>query len=151
MVDEVPSDELRQRWWVRLRRSLGVPDLLSDGNARLLIARRLLHEHPMESVQPGQDIRIAEALIDSFIEVGAKGEMDSELLDDEEAGWLADGLNPRSAVCSPPLSRHDISSGPTADAGMAMVDDMILAIQRSVVDLPFEGRAGVYFIAATPR
>jgi len=39
MVDKEPDEELRQRWWLRMRRCYGVPDLVKDGHARTAVVR----------------------------------------------------------------------------------------------------------------
>ena len=41
MVDKEPDEELRQRWWLRMRRCYGVPDLVKDGHARTAVVRTI--------------------------------------------------------------------------------------------------------------
>jgi hypothetical protein len=145
MAAEEPNDERRARWWFRLRRAFGIPDLVTDANAREVIAHRLAAKHPMNTLQLGEDVEIAKELVDSFLDVCSRGSADVALVAKDETTWVKNEPDPRLAVSRDVFGAHKIQSQPSIDAVMGMVDHLFGVVEKSVEHRPFEDATGRYF------
>jgi len=145
MAAEEPNDERRARWWVRLRRAFGIPDLMTDANSREVIAHRLAAKHPMTTLQSGDGVGIARELVDSFLALCSRGSADVALVAKDETEWVKNEPNPRDAVADVVYGTHGIRTKSAIDAVEGMVDRLFSAVEKSVEHRPFEDATGRYF------
>jgi hypothetical protein len=145
MAAEEPNDERRARWWIRLRRAFEIPDLVTDANAREVIAHRLAAKHPMNTPQLGEDVEIAKELVDLFLVVCSRGSADVALVAKDETAWVRNEPDPRRAVSGDVLAAHRIESTRSIDAINGMVDRLFGVIEKSVEHRPFGDATGRYF------
>jgi hypothetical protein len=78
------------RWWRLVRRSLGIPDVMTDRSARAAIVGQLAQEFEGGELPDIEAARVAaEALLDGVLELGAAGKLDDCFVDD---GAMRHGL-----------------------------------------------------------
>ncbi len=70
-------DEERRCWWTILRRSYGIPDLVTDRHAGIAIVEHLASEHPTGLL----DYRpLFRSVIEAVLTLGSRGELDDYLV-----------------------------------------------------------------------
>jgi hypothetical protein len=140
------ADEERQCWWVRLRRSLGIPDLMSDYHARTVIVRRLMKEYPTELVADS-DVVVGE-MVDNFVDLAAMGAFDAWLLvDDDERRWLLQDkdVDPIFEVYKEPTMTLGTLTPDTITALRSVVLRMTDAVRDHTQRAPLEASSSAYF------
>jgi hypothetical protein len=107
MPEDTPAmtDPYQQRWWTRLRRAFGVPDLVRDDAARMVIA------HDVAQQSQSDDFArypVAKALVEALLTLGQEGELDVLLFDEDRQAPFD---NPHTLSIDERIKRMAIDSG----------------------------------------
>jgi hypothetical protein len=134
---EIGEQKQRDRWLLLLRRSLGLPDIMTERAARTAIKGRFVAAFDGDSpAESGWDV--AEALLQAVLTLGARGELDDCLVSDpavikdlEEIGIGAQSLGERV------VGQSGISGATTTrQRAVRAVDAVLGAVGSYVEDHP---------------
>lgn len=137
------DDDKGNRWWLRIRRAFGVPDLMSNDNARTLIEGQLVAEARLP--QPnGRDL--VAVLLDAARRMGAAGELDDLLVPEEVGRYLELDLAPHDRLFAG-ADLSDLALVDPDDRESATVAARLIVerVADHVRRQPFEDNAGRYF------
>jgi len=81
MPDDAPevTDPYRGPWWTRLRRAFGIPNLVGNDAARLVIAHDVAQQSESDKIAR---VVVAEALVWAFLTMGGRGDLDVLFFDE---------------------------------------------------------------------
>jgi hypothetical protein len=127
------------RWFRQLRRSMGIPDIVTDSNARCALREevgRKLHGGEGQFDSTYQDA--AGKLIDRLVQLGAEGRLDDIVV---PPGWMQKGMRADLGVNESVGER--ITTGVTGLGGggeraVAACDDIAARLARFTREHPFE-------------
>ncbi|HEX4218302.1 MAG TPA: hypothetical protein VHZ02_08035 [Acidimicrobiales bacterium] len=145
MADGEHDMELMRRWWLRMRRSFAVPDIVTDDHAIEVIVGIAL---PV-SIRLELKEEIVKRIVGMLVRLGSRGDLDQYVIGDLPASYRKQ--KPVLELCHdvverihqhPTLGRFDRGADEVLeDATMAIIDRMT----ASIVALPFEHEQGGYF------
>ena len=140
-------------WWRRVRRSFGIPDLLTDQHACSIIVSSLSPGIGNSGTTVLDPTPAITALLESAVELAESGKLDDLLLPHSQHILELEG-SPRTRVIQLATSRHDWPRDPVnrgsmqvSDAIAQAVDDLLDRVATSLRALPFEDTKGHYFAA----
>jgi hypothetical protein len=140
-------------WWRRIRRSFGVPDLLTDQHACSIIVTSLSPGIGNSGTTVLDPTPAITAILESAVELAENGKLDDLILPHSRQILELEG-SPRTRIIQVATSRHDwprdpVSHGPmqVSDAIAQAVDELLDRVSTSLKALPFEDTRGHYFAA----
>jgi hypothetical protein len=134
--EATPAELLAFRWWTRLRRSFGLPDLMTDEHAGRVNVGLLLRGHPSPVQGPSADPTFVTVSSSPFSMPCAHGEADPLLLPEDAQHLLDDFYDPTE------VNRFELSvlaeagprQAPEPGLNQAAVLGMIGAMTRRAVE-----------------
>jgi hypothetical protein len=136
------AEDKRDKWWLRLRRSFGIADLITDEHAKTIIAERLLLKHDLDR---DDAVTIVTDLIARFLGACATGEMDYMFLPDSQRKWIQPNSDPFVTVWHEVTTNMHISLASSSDKVEAMAKMLVESVAHSLDKCQFETAEGLYF------
>ena len=143
----------RQRWWIRIRRSFGVPDLVSDRHATSLILNELTPPFGSSVLLLLNAEPAIDCLLQAAVDLGGRGELD-DLFSYPETGRDQQRLPASEQLGLPDTPQIRLLTKAAADPGwpalqqtmgQSLIDELkpvalrlLEAISASVRAFPFE-------------
>jgi hypothetical protein len=147
MADDEHDTELMKRWWLRMRRSFAIPDIVTDEHAIEVIMSLAVPE----TVRLDHREEIVTRIVGVLLRFASHGDLDQYVIGDIPGPSLKQ--KPVLALCHdvvervhqhPRLGSFDRSADEgLEDATMAIIDRMT----TSIATMPFESDGGGYFRA----
>jgi hypothetical protein len=137
--------ELMERWWLRMRRSFAVPDIVTDDHAIEVIMGVAVPE-PIRLEHKGE---IVTRIVGMLLRLGSQGELDQYVIGDVPGSYRKQ--KPVLELCHEVVERmhqHPRLGGFDRGADEALEDATMAIIDRmtaSIAALPFEDDDGGYF------
>jgi hypothetical protein len=145
MADDEHDMELMERWWLRMRRSFAVPDLVTDDHA----IEAIMGVAVPESIRLEHKGEIVTRIVGLLLRLASHGELDQYVIGDVPDSYRKQ--KPVLELCHevvermhqhPRLGSFDRGADEgLEDATMAIIDRMT----ASIAALPFEDDVGGYF------
>jgi hypothetical protein len=133
MADDEREMELMERWWLRMRRSFAVPDIVTDDHAIDVIMGVAVPE-PIRLEHKGD---IVTRIVGMLLRLGSQGELDQYVIGDVPGSYHKQ--KPVLELCHEVVERG--ADEALEDATMAIIDRMT----ANIAALPFEDDDGGYF------
>ncbi|HXA33263.1 MAG TPA: hypothetical protein VNV87_13455 [Acidimicrobiales bacterium] len=149
MADDEHDTELMRRWWLRMRRSFAIPDIVTDEHA----IEAIMGLAVPESIRLDRREEIVTRIVGVLLRLASHGELDQYVIGDIPGPSRKQ--KPVLELCHdvvtrvhqhPRLGNFDRSADEVLeDATMAIIDRMT----TSIAAMPFESGDGRYFRAVT--
>jgi hypothetical protein len=147
MADDEHDTELMKRWWLRMRRSFAIPDIVTDEHAIEVIMGLAVPE----SIRLDRREEIVTRIVGVLLRLASHGDLDQYVIGDIPVAYR--NQKPVLELCHdvvarvhqhPRLGNFDRSADEgLEDATMAIIDRMT----TSISSMPFELSDGGYFRA----
>lgn len=147
MPDDEHDTELMKRWWLRMRRSFAIPDIVTDEHAIEVIMGLAVPE----AIRLDRQEEIVTRIVGVLLRLASHGDLDQYVIGDISVPYLKQ--KPVLEFCHevvervhqhPRLGDFDRSADEgLEDATMAIIDRMT----TSIAVMPFEAGGGGYFRA----
>jgi hypothetical protein len=145
MADHEHDTELMERWWLRMRRSFAIPDIVTDEHAIEVIMRLAVPE----TTRPDGKQEIVTRIVGVLLRLASHGDLDQYVIGDVPVSYAKQ--KPVLELCHdvvervhqhPRLGNFDRAADEgLEDATMAIIDRMT----ASITAMPFEFGSGGYF------
>ncbi len=128
--------ELDGRWWQRIRRAFGIPDLVTDEHARTLVNWAIM---PAESrIDP---LQVAETVRKATLDLASQGRLDDLCSEQTPALWRALGYSSDTVDRVTAQAKSTLHG---ADEVRPVAEQILGRLRDSLKAQPFE-RDGFYF------
>jgi hypothetical protein len=140
-----------QRWWLRIRRSYGIPDLVTDDHAHEIVAEEIAVKGSEIDVSLRVDRKLGGLVLDAVLDLASEGELDYLVVDKSVSSIVRtdtdDGAVFRRVAeeVFGQIREYGINLDQAGPVIAQTSQQFAERIARSIGEYPFEDIGGHYF------